>query len=74
MENGQILNDKTLPILLKWPSSAQAGIDIIGPSDMMDGRIRIIREELDQGGYQNTSLMSYTAKYASSFMVHSGMH
>ena len=68
VENGQILNDKTLPILAKMAvAQAQAGIDIIGPSDMMDGRIRIIREELDQGGYQNTSLMSYTAKYASSF-------
>ena len=68
VENGQISNDKTLPILAKMAvAQAQAGIDIIGPSDMMDGRIRIIREELDQGGYQNTSLMSYTAKYASSF-------
>ena len=68
VENGQILNDKTLPILAKMATAqAQAGIDIIGPSDMMDGRIRTIREELDQGGYQNTSIMSYTAKYASSF-------
>ena len=68
VENGQILNDKTLPILAKMAvAQAQAGIDIIGPSDMMDGRIRMIREELDQGGYQNTSIMSYTAKYASSF-------
>ena len=68
VENGQILNDKTLPILSKMATAqAQAGIDIIGPSDMMDGRIRTIREELDLGGYQNTSIMSYTAKYASSF-------
>ena len=68
VENGQILNDKTLPILSKMAKAqAQAGIDIIGPSDMMDGRIRTIREELDLGGYQNTSIMSYTAKYASSF-------
>ena len=68
VEDGQILNDKTLPILAKMATAqAQAGIDIIGPSDMMDGRIRKIRDELDQGGYQNTSIMSYTAKYASSF-------
>ncbi len=68
VENGQILNDKTLPILAKMAiAQAQAGIDIIGPSDMMDGRVRVIREELDQNGYQNTSIMSYTAKYASSF-------
>tara|TARA_Y100001978_G_scaffold143842_1_gene128900 strand:- start:106 stop:1068 length:963 start_codon:yes stop_codon:yes gene_type:complete len=68
VEDGQILNDKTLPILAKMAiAQAQAGIDIIGPSDMMDGRIRKIRDQLDKGGYQNTSIMSYTAKYASSF-------
>ena len=68
VEDGQILNDKTLPILAKMATAqAQAGIDIIGPSDMMDGRIRKIRDQLDKGGYQNTSIMSYTAKYASSF-------
>ena len=68
VENDQILNDKTLPILAKMATAqAQAGIDIIGPSDMMDGRVRTIREVLDHGGYQDTSIMSYTAKYASSF-------
>ena len=68
VENGKISNDKTLPILAKMAiAQAQAGIDIIGPSDMMDGRIKLIREQLDEGGFQETSIMSYTAKYASSF-------
>ena len=68
VDNGEIINDKTLPILSKMSiAQAQAGIDIIGPSDMMDGRIGFIREELDKKGYHNTSIMSYTAKYASAF-------
>lgn len=68
VENGEILNDETLPILAKMSvAQAQAGIDIIGPSDMMDGRIGFIREMLDESGYSNTSIMSYTAKYASAF-------
>lgn len=68
VENGQILNDETLPILSKMAiAQAQAGIDIIGPSDMMDGRIGFIRDALDQAGYSNTSIMAYTAKYASAF-------
>ena len=68
VENGNILNDKTLPILSKMAiAQADAGIDIIGPSDMMDGRIGYIRDELDNNGYKNVSLMSYTAKYASAF-------
>lgn len=68
VENGEILNDETLPILAKMSiAQAQAGIDIIGPSDMMDGRIGFIREMLDDSGYSNTSIMSYTAKYASAF-------
>ena len=68
VENGEIINDKTLPILAKMSiAQAQAGIDIIGPSDMMDGRVGLIRNELDNAGYQNTSIMSYTAKYASAF-------
>ena len=68
VENGEIINDKTLPILAKMAvAQAQAGIDIIGPSDMMDGRVGVIREALDQNGFSNTSIMSYTAKYASSF-------
>ena len=63
-----ILNDETLPILAKMAiAQAQAGIDILGPSDMMDGRIGFLRDELDASGYSDTSIMSYTAKYASAF-------
>ncbi len=68
VENGEILNDKTLPILGKMAvAQAQAGIDIIGPSDMMDGRVRFIREELDKVELEHVSIMSYTAKYASAY-------
>lgn len=68
VEKGEIVNDKTLQVLSKMSlAQAQAGIDIIGPSDMMDGRIRAIREELDENGYTNTSIMSYSVKYASAF-------
>lgn len=66
--NGAILNDQTLPILANMAvAQAQAGIDIIGPSDMMDGRVGFIRDALDSQGYENTSIMAYTAKYASAF-------
>jgi porphobilinogen synthase len=68
VENGKIINDTTLPILAKMSlAQAQAGIDIIGPSDMMDGRVGVIREALDQNGFTDVSIMSYTAKYASAF-------
>ena len=68
VENGKIINDTTLPILAKMSlAQAQAGIDIIGPSDMMDGRVGVIREALDQNGFSDVSIMSYTAKYASAF-------
>ena len=68
VQDGKILNDETLPILAKMAlAQAEAGIDIIGPSDMMDGRIGYIREELDAGGFDQTSIMSYSAKYASAF-------
>ena len=68
VENGKIINDTTLPILAKMSlAQAQAGIDIIGPSDMMDSRVGVIREALDQNGYTEVSIMSYTAKYASAF-------
>ena len=68
VKNGQILNDETLPILAKMSlAQAQAGIDIIGPSDMMDGRVGFIRESLDDNGYSDVSIMSYSAKYASAF-------
>jgi len=65
---GNIDNDKSLEILCKMAlAQAEAGIDIIGPSDMMDGRIGAIREILDENQFTNTSIMSYTAKYASAF-------
>lgn len=66
--DGVILNDETLPILGKMAiAQAQTGADILGPSDMMDGRVGFIREELDAAGYLDVSIMSYTAKYASAF-------
>ena len=68
VKNGKIVNDQTLPILANMSiAQADAGIDIIGPSDMMDGRIGYIRQALDKNGYQEVSIMSYTAKYASAF-------
>jgi len=68
VKNGEILNDETLTILGKMAiEQAKAGADILGPSDMMDGRIGYLREILDNSGFKNISLMSYTAKYASSF-------
>lgn len=67
-DKGEILNDETLEVLSKMAiAQAKAGTDIVGPSDMMDGRIRAIRESLDGEGFKNTSIMAYTAKYASSF-------
>ena len=66
--DGYVANDETLAILtLQAVNQAQAGIDIIAPSDMMDGRIGAIRAALDQHGMINTRLMSYAAKYASAF-------
>lgn len=68
VENGVILNDETLDILGKMAlAHAEAGADIIAPSDMMDGRIGYIRNILDDAGFTDVSLMSYTAKYASAF-------
>ncbi len=68
VENGEILNDETLDILGKMAlAQARAGADIIGPSDMMDGRIGYIREMLDDEGFTNVSIMSYSVKYASAF-------
>ncbi|MEZ0609299.1 porphobilinogen synthase [Fibrella sp. WM1] len=68
VENGQILNDETLEILGKMAvAQAQAGANILGPSDMMDGRVGYMRQALDNAGYTNVAIMSYTAKYASAF-------
>lgn len=68
VEKGEIVNDKTLAILAKMAvAQADCGIDIVGPSDMMDGRVGVIREALDKAGHTNVSIMSYTAKFASGF-------
>ena len=68
VKDGMILNDETLDVLGKMSvAQANAGADIIGPSDMMDGRVQFIRDELDDNGHTNVSIMSYTAKYASAF-------
>jgi porphobilinogen synthase len=68
VRNGEILNDETLNILGKMAlAQARAGADILGPSDMMDGRVGYIRSLLDDEGYEKVSIMAYTAKYASAF-------
>ena len=68
VENGKILNDKTVEALVKQAlSQAEAGIDVIGPSDMMDGRIGAIRLALETNGHTEVAIMSYSAKYSSSF-------
>lgn len=67
-ENGYILNDETIEALIRQSlSHAEAGADILSPSDMMDGRIGAIREALEEQGFINTRIMSYAAKYASAF-------
>lgn len=68
VEDGKILNDETLQVLARMAvAQARAGADIVGPSDMMDGRVGYIREALDDEGFIDVSIMSYTAKYASAF-------
>jgi porphobilinogen synthase len=68
VKDGIILNDETLEVLARMSiAQAQAGADILGPSDMMDGRVGYIRDALDSAGFTSTGIMSYTAKYASSF-------
>ena len=65
---GEILNDETLPILAAMAvSQAQAGADLVAPSDMMDFRVEYIREELDRHGFDQVGILAYTAKYASAF-------
>jgi porphobilinogen synthase len=67
-ENGYILNDQTVAALVKQAlSHAEAGADVVAPSDMMDGRIGEIRDVLEQHGHLNTRILAYSAKYASSF-------
>ncbi len=68
VENNEIVNDPTVEVLaLMSVSHAQAGADIVAPSDMMDGRIFAIRQALEQSGFTKTGIMSYSAKYASCF-------
>jgi len=67
-ESGYVLNDITVEALVKQSlSHAEAGVDIVSPSDMMDGRIGAIRQGLEAAGYINTRIMAYSAKYASAF-------
>jgi porphobilinogen synthase len=67
-DNGYIVNDETVEVLIKQAlSHAEAGVDIVAPSDMMDGRIGAIRKALEAQGYIHTRILAYSAKYASSF-------
>lgn len=67
-DSGYVLNDETIEVLIKQAlSHAEAGADIVAPSDMMDGRIGAIRQALEQNGYINTCIMAYSAKYASAY-------
>ena len=67
-KSGYVLNDETVEVLIKQAlSHAKAGADIVAPSDMMDGRIRKIREALEKEGFVHTKILAYSAKYASSF-------
>ncbi|MBI2152547.1 MAG: porphobilinogen synthase [Candidatus Rokubacteria bacterium] len=68
VEDGRVKNDPTLDLLARIAVSyAEAGADMVAPSDMMDGRVAAIREALDEGAFQETPIMAYSAKYASSF-------
>ena len=68
VENGEILNDETVEVLCQQAvSQAEAGADIVAPSDMMDGRVAALRAALDAAGYEKVSICSYTAKYASAY-------
>lgn len=68
VEQGRVKNDPTLELLAKTAlSHAEAGADMVAPSDMMDGRVGAIREALDDAGYEETPILAYSAKYASSF-------
>lgn len=68
VENGEIVNDRTVEALVKMGlAQAEAGADILGPSDMMDGRVGAIRTALEGAGHSNVAILSYAAKYASAF-------
>jgi porphobilinogen synthase len=67
-EQGYVLNDETIEVLVKQAlSHAEAGADIVAPSDMMDGRVGALRQALESNGFINTCIMAYSAKYASSY-------
>jgi porphobilinogen synthase len=67
-ERGEVLNDVSLELLARTASTqAEAGVDVVAPSDMMDGRVAAIRAELDREGFEETPIMAYSAKYASAF-------
>jgi len=68
VKDGKLLNDPTLDLLAKTAlSQVESGSDIVAPSAMMDGQVKIIRQTLDENGYDNAPIMAYSAKYASSF-------
>jgi porphobilinogen synthase len=68
IENGEVANDATLDVLARTAvSHAEAGADVVAPSDMMDGRVAALREALDDAGFEQTPIVSYAAKYASAF-------
>ena len=68
MRDGQILNDETVAAMVRSALvQAKAGADIIAPSDMMDGRVGAIRQELDAAGHEQVAIMAYSAKFASAF-------
>ncbi|MBP6334994.1 MAG: porphobilinogen synthase [Bacteroidia bacterium] len=68
LEHDVVLNDPSLEVLAKMAlSHAQAGADMVAPSDMMDGRIRALRNKLDENGFENTAIMSYATKFASAY-------
>jgi len=68
VKDGEILNDESVKVLSQMAvSHAEAGVDMVAPSDMMDGRIGAMREALDEEGFKNTGIMAYSAKYASSY-------
>jgi len=68
VEDGEILNDESVDLLAKMAvSHAEAGADMVAPSDMMDGRIGAMREALDEAGFKHTGIMAYSAKYASAY-------
>ena len=68
VKDGEVMNDETLDVLGTMTlAQAETGVDMIGPSDMMDGRVGYLRQVLDENGFEKTGIMSYTAKYASAF-------